>query len=85
MLGEVKNGGVARNLDVVRRRGTELVVPVDAEAKPIEIERLGELMIEDPKERNRRLELHREVIVLGIREQRITVGLSEVSWVNITL
>jgi len=67
MLGEVKNSGVTGNLDVARRGGTELMLPVDAEAKPIEIERLGELVIEDPKERNRCLELHREIIVLGIR------------------
>ena len=54
MLGEVKNGGITGNLNVARSCGGESMLPIDAEAKPINVKRLGELMIKYPENWYRR-------------------------------
>ena len=48
------------------------MVPVDGKAEPIAITRLGNLVIENPKEWDWRLPFHLEFIVLGTRERRLT-------------
>ena len=66
MLGEVEHDRPARDLQVRRRARVEAVLPVDLEAEPVHVERLGEGEVEDPQDGDGRLQGHR--ITLGLRK-----------------
>ncbi len=48
------------------------MLPVDGEAEPFAVERLGELMIENPKEWDWRLKSHLKFVAFRTRQQRLT-------------
>jgi hypothetical protein len=58
VLGEVERNGTARHLEVSRPAGPGLVLPVDSEPEPVDVEGLGEGGVEDSQHGNRWLQRH---------------------------
>ena len=58
MFRQMKNGGVPGNLNITWRPGGKLVLSVDAEAQPVDVECTREVVVENAEERNGRLKFH---------------------------